>query len=253
MTRPRTTLIAVTVLTSGSFLAAQGPAPLPLDKLTSDTLGQDASSEYPFKAEAPGLLTVLLLGTEGDLTLELLDEDGQRVPNGFADSDIEGNAAREQLHVVLPETGLYLLRVDGRGQANLRYEIGAAWLQAPALAAAPDPDGRPSRARELRVGEPIEDQVDASQGDHRDWYVITPAASGTLTVVTRGEEGDLMLEAFTNGNFSQPVARSDQDLDGKGANESIVVDVKAGQPVHLRVSPVFSGGGAYRISAGLMP
>ena len=81
--------------------------------------------------------------------------------------------------------------------------------------------------------------------------------AGTLVVVTRrvGEgDTDLVLEAFLDGDFAQPAQRSDQDMQGNNANESVTLNVNAGQAVHIKVSANFSNANTrYRLSSNLVP
>ena len=121
----------------------------------------------------------------------------------------------------------------------------------------PDPDRRPGNAIAADVGKAIDDTLDSEAGDNWDWFVLTPAQGGTLAIVTRRAgtgDADLLLEAYLEGNFSEPAQRSDQDLQGDSANESLIVNVKPGQRVHVRVSRVFSSGTArYTLSSNLVP
>jgi hypothetical protein len=217
----------------------------------------DIPTEYAFQAASAGVLVVAVQG-EGDLVIEVLDADGQHVPDGTADRDLNGDTGRELLAVVLSAEGEYRVRIRAQGGAATRaYEMTASWLAFPAFARPEDPDGRASQARAIDVGESVSDTLDAAAGDSLDWYVITAGQSGTLVVVTRPEDGgepDLVLEAFLDGDFSRPAAHSDQDLQGNSANESVSVSVKAGQTVHIKVSGAFSSvRGAYRLSSTLMP
>jgi hypothetical protein len=83
------------------------------------------------------------------------------------------------------------------------------------------------------------------------------AQAGTLVIVTRrvGEgDTDLVLEAYLDSNFSQPAQRSDQDLQGNNASESVTLQVNAGQVVHIKGSANFSNAATkYRLSSNLVP
>jgi hypothetical protein len=77
-----------------------------------------------------------------------------------------------------------------------------------------------------------------------------------MVIVTRavGESGDLVLEAYLDGKFGEVVERSDQDLQGDSANESVTVAVTKGQMVHVKVSGAFGRPSVkYRISSSLIP
>jgi hypothetical protein len=123
--------------------------------------------------------------------------------------------------------------------------------------ASSDPDRRPSTAKSAQVGKALEDQLDSKTGDSWDWYVMKSAQAGTLVIVTRrvGEgDTDLVLEAYLDGNFAQPAQRSDQDLQGNNASESVTLQVNAGQVVHVKVSANFSNASTkYRLSSNLVP
>ncbi len=236
---------------------AWAQAPLALGKLESAKTTADAPAEYVLKAASAGVLTVAVLG-EGDLVIEVLDAGGEQVPDGMSDRDINGNTGRELLAVTLTAPGDYRVRVRVQfGEETSTFQIAASWLPFPPFAAPEDADGQPSLARAITVGESISGSLDSAAGDLRDWYVVSAAQSGTLVVVTRpeGEDGpDLVLEAFLDGVFDNATARSDQDLQGNATSESVSVNVRAGQTVHIKVSGAFSSAqGAYRLSSSLMP
>jgi hypothetical protein len=70
-----------------------------------------------------------------------------------------------------------------------------------------------------------------------------------------GTEGDLIVEAYLGGEFSEPTTQSDQDLQGHTGNESVTIDVKAGETVHIKVKSLGTSGDAapYRLSIGRVP
>jgi len=234
---------------------ASAQTALPLGKVQAGKTTSDKPSEYRVKAESAGVLTVAVKG-EGDLVLAVLDGDGQPVPDGRSDRDLGGDSGTEMVSVTLGEAGDYRVRVIVQmGTTSSAYQIAASWMPFPPFARPADPDGRPGTARAIKVGESVEDALDASQGDLADWYVVKADSDGTLVVVTRpvGDGGDLVLEAFLDGEFGQPAARSDQDLQGNSASESVSLNVRAGQTVHVRVTGAFSSVQAqYRLSSSLM-
>jgi hypothetical protein len=236
-------------------LHAQQPQPLPLGRLVTGTLGGDATTDYRLTLESAGLLSVASDGT-GDVVLQLLDRDGQPVANGRSDEDLDGVGARELLSVRIGEAGPYILRVASVGGDPATFQLGATLLGFPAWAKAADPDGRPSGARALTPGTPVEDALDPAHGDERDWFTVRATADGTLVFATRGlgagDGFDLVLEAYLDGRFDEAVQRSDQDLQDDMANEAVTVVVRAGQVVHVRVSALSSQGGRYRLSSTLM-
>jgi hypothetical protein len=107
------------------------------------------------------------------------------------------------------------------------------------------------------MGKAYEDALDPGNGDSWDWFVMKAAEAGTLTVVTRqlgsDDAPDLVLEVFTGGNFGDAQDRSDQDLQGNSASESVSVQVSAGEAVHVKVSGNFGRAATYRLSSSLAP
>ena len=168
-----------------------------------------------------------------------------------------GNPGLEMTTVTLVEPGDYRVQVQAEwGTSVSAFKMAASWMPFPAFARPVDPDGRPSRARSLKVGEAVEDSLNGAQGDLVDWFSIKAPSAGTLVAVTRtvgDSEADLVLEAFLEGNFGTAVSRSDQDLQGSSSAESVSVNVTAGQTVYLRVTGAFeSVEGRYRLSSSLM-
>lgn len=259
--RPVNAILSTLLVTLLACLAAPpvwAQAPLTLGKLESAKTTADAPAEYVLKAATAGVLTVAVLG-DGDLVIEVFGADGEPVPDGMSDRDINGDTGRELLAVTLTAPGDYRVRVRVQfGEETSTFQMAASWLPFPPFAAPEDADGQPSLARAITVGESISASLDSAAGDPLDWYVIKAGQSGTLVVVTRPEEGggepDLVLEAFLDEEFGSATARSDQDLQGSGTSESVSVNVRAGQIVHVKVSGAFSSAtGAYRLSSSLMP
>ena len=236
-------------------LAAQAPAPLPMGAPVQGKIG-DGPTEYAVVAKTAGVLAVAVQGT-GDISLQLVDEDGQVLPDGSADRDLGGNEGTELLSATITEPGAYRLRVRAQGSSGATYQIAASFISFPPFQRASDPDRRPATAKAAPVGKAIEDALDPAAGDNWDWWVLKSAEAGTLTVVTRqqgtGDAPDLVLEVFTESDFSDAKDRSDQDLQGNSASESATVQVTAGQAVHVKVSSNFSRAAKYRLSSSLAP
>ncbi len=237
-------------------LVAQSP--LPIGSTAAGALGANGeAARYRFQASGAGVLTVVAHGTE-DLTLAVMDEDGQPVPDGTADRDLNGKVGSEVLSVVLTEGGTYLVEVRSHGSSGGSFTVGGAWVPMPAFARPSDPDGRPSRAGRLSIGATHTDQLHPDEGDQWDWFTINVTERTTLVIMTRtddGVEGDLALEVYLDNDFSTPAVQSDQDLQGNLGNESVTVDVRAGQPVHVKVRSYSSSGGPvpYRVSVTRVP
>ncbi len=240
------------------------PAPLlaqtalPVGSTAAGALGTNGeAARYRFQASGAGVLTVVAHGTE-DLTLAVMDEDGQPVVDGTADRDLNGNVGSEMLSVVLTEGGTYLVEVRSHGTNGGSFTVGGAWVPMPAFAKPADPDGRPSRAGRLSIGTTHTDQLHPDEGDQWDWFTLSATERVTLVIMTRtdeGVEGDLALEVYLDNDFSTPAVQSDQDLQGNLGNESVTVDVRAGQPMHVKVRSYSSSGGPtpYRVSVTRVP
>ena len=236
-------------------LAAQRELPLPIGSTTPGTTSTGAVASFEFNAPSAGILTVAVRATSAtDLVLLVTDTDGQALPDGRSDQDLGGDTGAEQVTITLPRAGKYSVRVRPFSSGLGEFRIGASWLEFSEVERPADPDGSPSTARPMTVGQGISDTVDPSMGDHWDWFSIRIRQSGQLRVATRSEEGDLVLESFNEGEFAEPVERSDQDLQEVTGNEAIVLFVTAGQTLYVKVSAFSSTGGAiaYQLTAGLI-
>lgn len=253
---PRFARVALLLLAIAAPLVAQSA--LPIGSTATGALGANGeAARYRFQASGPGVLTVVAHGSE-DLTLAVMDEDGQPVADGTADRDLNGNVGSEMLSVVLTEGGTYRVEVRSHGSESGSFTVGGAWVPMSAFARPSDPDGRPSRAGRLAVGASHDDQLHPDEGDQWDWFTINVTERSTLVVVTRideGADGDLALEVYLDNDYSTPAVQSDQDLQGNLGNESVTVDVRAGQPMHIKVRSFSSSGGSvpYRVSVTRVP
>lgn len=233
-----------------------GAGTLPIGATANGAVEGTQPTLYPFQASSAGILTVVVRGgADVDLVLEITDGDGQALPDSRSDRDLGGMRSSEQVCVTLPSAGTYQVSVSTLGSGKGAFRIGASWLPYPELAAAPDPDGRPSAALPLTVGQSRDDSVAGPSGDAWDWFIVRADAPGMLTVLTRSEAGDLVLESFASGNFRESTERSDQDIQGQSGNEAITIPVQAGTSYLFRVAPLHGNASpiAYRISAGLIP
>lgn len=229
---------------------------LPLTKPETGKATDAAPAVYQFVAKTAGVLTVAVEGS-GDLALAVTDADGQPLPNGTSDRDLNGAEGTEQLSVTISEAGAYQVRVRVNGGGASAFQIGASWLSFPSFARDPDPDGRATKGQPLQVGQAHEDSLAPAKGDNWDWFIMKTTQAGTLAIVTRAqgdEKPDLVLEVYTGGDFAKPSSRSDRDLQANSANESVTVNVTAGETVHVKVSGAFSSTAAkYRLSSTLIP
>lgn len=248
--------MAGAALTVSGGLSAQTVPSLAPGQVTEGRTGWEGPATYGFEAESAGVLTIVVRSQdETDLFLLVTDADGQPLPEGRSDQDLGGDSGAEQFAVTLPRPGRYQIRVESYGSSNAPFKIGVAWLPFPDLAVPPDPDGSPASAIRIQIGQDTRnDAIDSLKGDHWDWYVMTVETAGTLTVATRAEEGDLVLEAFKPGEFTEAAERSDQDLQGAGGNEALTLVVEAGEVLFFKVSAFGSSASvAYRLQIGFIP
>jgi hypothetical protein len=228
---------------------------LPLGKATQEQLGSDAAI-YTFVTDKAGVLTVFVRATDQtDLAFLVTDQDGQGLPGGKADNDVGGVVGAEQLVVTLPWPGTYQVMVFAA--APCKALMGATWLAVPELKRAEDPDFSPSQGKEMALEEKLEDSIDPRAGDRWDWYWLKAEQSGALTVITRAPVGDLVLEAYAQGAYLEPLARSDDDQGEVAGNESITIQAEAGAIYRFRVLAPASARAsgdvvAYKVSAGLI-
>lgn len=251
----RPAAVVAMALSSAFFpFSALAQEPLPMGSATRGTLS-DGQASYVFEAAGPGFLTVVLRAEAGeDLGLMVADPEDQILPDGRSDDDIEGDLGAEQLVVAIPEAGRYTVMVESFGEGSASFLIGGSFLATEAAAGTRDPDARPTGAIELAVGAAHEDSLHPEEGDRADWYRIVVKKAGVLTVTTRAEgDGDLRLERYGEGGFRDPEDSSDQDMEGVLGNESLTVEVSAGDVVYIKVVPSLGNVWevSYRLSTSL--
>jgi hypothetical protein len=249
----RSACALLALVVTASTALAQPALPTGMQKAT---LSSEKPAEYTFAAKTAGVLTIAING-EGDLAFAVTDADGQTLPDANIDRDLNGNSGLEMASVLIPEPGSYRVRVRLQGGSSSSFQISTTWLSFAALAREnTDADSKPSGARRLDVAKPHEDALAAEAGDLWDWFSLQAPEAGTMVIVTRavGESGDLVLEAYLDGKFGEAVERSDQDLQGDSANESVTIAVTKGQTVHVKVSGAYGRPSVkYRISSSLIP
>lgn len=228
---------------------------LPLGSMTTAQVGGEDVAHFEIEVGEAGFLTVVVRSTAGeDVLFTVTDDEYQVLPEGSVDMDVGGDVGAEQFVIALPRPGVYRVLVESYGFGGASFQIGGSFLPWGGVAAPPDPDGKPSGARDLALDSDHEDTLDPAGGDGFDWYRVTSDAAGTLTVLTRAESGDLRLDLFLEGDFREPVDTSDQDQGGVLGNESLTVDLAAGQTVYVRVGPSAGTGdySEYRIASGFI-
>jgi hypothetical protein len=237
--------------------SASAQTPLPLGDVSTGRLTADEAAEYTVEVAEAGFLTVVVRSQgDEDMHFTVTDDEYQVLPDGSVDLDVGGDMGAEQFVVALPWPGVYRVLVESYGFGGASFHVGGSFLPAEMAAAPSDPDGKPSGALELVAGGDHEDTLDPAGGDAFDWYRMTATEAGTLTILTRADSGDLRLDLFLEGDFREAADSSDQDQGGVLGNESLTVDVAAGQTVHVRVGFSSVGTGeyvAYRIASGFIP
>ena len=121
-----------TMLAMTGSVAAQAPAPLPMGAPAQNTVSSDSAVEYAVTAKSAGVLSVAVQG-QGDLSLQLVDEDGQVLPNGSADRDLNGDEGTELLSATVSEPGSYRVRVRLQGGEKSTFTIAGSFLGFPAF------------------------------------------------------------------------------------------------------------------------
>lgn len=253
LTAVATMAVFAVVLAAPAPLQAQQA--LQLNQVLRGSAGNDNPAVFTFNAESAGVLTVVVRDDgDTDLQLAVTDAVGQILPEAEADRDLGGDTGAEQLAAVIPSAGQYRVRVSVFFGGNGSFELVAGWISYPKLGGPVDDDALPTAAVELTPGSPIDDSIDPGAGDNWDWFKVTTSSAAAITVITEASEGDLALEVFADGEFSDSLNRSDQDMQGVQGNESLTIQAQAGQTYYFKVSPVFSSSDPirYRIRVGIM-
>lgn len=237
-------------------LSAQGAVRLTPGDVVQGVTDAEGSAVFEFPAGSAGVLTVVARSLDGaDLVLLVTDQYGQPLPGGRSDQDLGGNSGAEQFAFTISRAGDYRIRVETFGGSSASFQVGASWLSFPDLELPPDPDGSPASATPIQVGQDAhQDTIDGTVGDYWDWYVLVAEEAGTVTVTTRAEDGDLVLEAFEDGEYVEALERSDQDLQELGGNEALTLVVDAGQTFYFKVASFSEGASvSYRLQVGFIP
>lgn len=251
------TLAMVGCVLAPGVTVAQVPPELVPGKILQGSTDWEGKADFSFKARSAGILTVAARSlNDTDLMLMVTDSDGQPLPDGGSDQDLGGDVGAEQFAVTIPRADEYKVMVETFGGGDpASFQLGASWLSFPDLEVPADPDGSPGAATRLIIGQDTHsDIIDDTAGDYWDWFVLKADKAGTLTVATRTDGGDLVLEAFEAGEFTQPLEHSDQDLQGNGGNEAVTLVVDPGQEFFFKVSAFSEGVSiSYRLQVGFIP
>jgi hypothetical protein len=98
----------------------------------------------------------------------------------------------------------------------------------------------------LSVGATQRAEVAPSMDFSGTWFRLSPGTETTVTVTVIGLDGaeesnDFVLEGYLDGEYMEPAARSDADIEGNRTNESFDLEVPAGSQLDVKVR-LFGGG-----------
>ena len=100
-------------------LAAQ--TALPIGKQAQGRVSSGGSTDYTIVAKTAGVLVAAVRG-DGDMVVQVTDSDGQTLPDGRSDRDLNGSTGNELLSVIIPEAGSYRVRVSVNGSGAARFD-----------------------------------------------------------------------------------------------------------------------------------
>lgn len=218
---------------------------LTLAETIEGSTGPDAAA-YDFHAESSGVLTVIVRATS-DVVINVVNEFGQPIEDGYVDTDYYGDTGAEQGAIVIAEPGDYQVRIEPlSGSAD--FVMAASWLPFESIERRPDPQGSPAESIHMGIGKIYSGLIRESLGDRQDWYRVEAARDGVLNVSTRTRMSDVVLEYYQDGNLGSSMERSDQDLGGDTGRESITIQVRSGN-VYYFVVTAYSSDAEYSIRA----
>ncbi|TVR41649.1 MAG: hypothetical protein EA402_12790 [Planctomycetota bacterium] len=224
---------------SALLSSAEGEQAITAQDLTiGDTINVAIHDHEPtrlrFRAETPGALTVLARFAGTDIRIHLADRFGQTDPESEIDFDYQGDPGAEQGVLIAHQAGEFYVVLStwwGGGQGTLT----TVWTPMPELAQDPVPHGSPEDAIVLSAGERHGEHLTPIGHNRWTWYKVSSPEAGQLVVGTRAAEGDLMIEAYSPGNYTTPLTTADEDRDGVAGNETLVLDISAGASLYFRV------------------
>ncbi|MFI4861088.1 MAG: PPC domain-containing protein [Phycisphaerales bacterium JB063] len=204
--------------------------------VTDDVTRDGDPSSFRVEVESPGLLTVAVRAkNRDDMTIEVYTETGHQLAR--CDIDFGGNTGAEHLAVPLPEAGSYRVVVEPLG-AGGAFWIGSSFLAFDGLEAmAPL---TPDDAIEITPDE-AQDAAIAAAGPVEQWFTFTAPTEGILLFNTSADGGDLVIEAYHDGDFQNYFDYSDQDRNGSVGNERIMLEMFEGQTVFMKVRGLSGG------------
>lgn len=230
MTLRHACLLCLFVLVAAAPAAADE---LPLGMTFADETSSDSQARYTFTAEETGVLSIVVRADQ-DVRIVVYDSFEQELPDGNVDTDFRGDYGAEQGAFVIGQPGEFTVVIVPLS-SEASYTMGASWLAMEEVETPEDPQGRPATAAELTLDENLFGVIDEPDGDILDWFKFTAPADGTLTVGTRTRTGDVVLSCYEEGSYNNPIEYSDQDLQGDGGRERIVIEVEEGEVFYFQV------------------
>jgi hypothetical protein len=223
------------IATLVSLVLAQAPPTLPLGGSVRGTV-DGGVSEWVVDVREAGMLAVAARADDdADLVLEVMDVDGQPLPEGYMDGDHGGSRGAEQVVVAIPWAGRYRVQVRELSDGAGAFELGAGFFAMRSVARREPAHARPGTALHLDPGQGAAGVVDGPEGAAWQWFRLSPRFPGTLVIEVKATVGDLVLEAYRPPDFKAIWEASDQDLEGVLGNERLALPVGAGETVFLRV------------------
>ncbi len=218
------------------LLALAVAEPLPLGHAVVSDIA-DGPRLFTIDIAEPGILSVAVRAhDELDLVIDVLDVDGQPVQNGHADEDIGDDRGAEQLASSLPWSGTYTVRISElRKLGGGSFNLSASFAPMPSVGLPDLPYRRPSRALVVRRQQTETATLNSNEDVTFHWVRVDPDVDGTFVVSLTADHGDLVLEQFLEEDFTEPTEVSDQDRDGRLANEQLTVKGSVGTPLWFRV------------------
>jgi len=207
---------------------------LAIGSVADDVSTRASPSSYLFHADGPGLLTIAVRAKhQDDLTIEVYShQSNQMLPNGRCDIDFNGNAGYEHMAIPIVTAGDYRIVIEPLGNGGA-FWIGASWLPFELLEDALAP-AKPEDATPLTPGTPQDGAVSPG-GEVEQWYSYTAASEGVVIISTEADHGDLVIEAYHDGQFNDSFEYSDNDRNGSNANERVIAELNQGQTVYFKV------------------
>lgn len=227
---------------------------LPLGTTQTLTVEQGATLEMPFVADGPGILTVAY-SAASRVRLEVTDARGRRIETQSARSGGRQSAGVGHGLVPLGRGGEYTVRLTVGGEGEIK--LGAEWIPFPTMETVraqviPEPD--PETELTLVPDRMVVGSINTANAETQYlWCRYDAEVDGQLVVLANASQGDITLQSFDPGNFSNAREYRDDDLNGSVANEGMILDVRAGETYYVRVDMRSGQRCDVEVRAGLIP